>query len=391
MKFSVRTILAIAAATAALAAQAQAQTPVRIGFLTTLSTPAGYIGEDERDGFMLAVKEEGDKLGGVPVRVLIEDDALKPANAKQIADRMLQDGVRLFTGINFSNVLVAVAPTVLEAGGTYVSVNAAPSTFAGKGCHAGYFAASYQNDSYSDSSGLAANKLGFKRMVLLAPNYQAGRDALNGFKSTYKGEVLGEIYTKLDQSDFSVELARIRELKPDAIFQFHPGGAGINLAKQYANSGLAQSVPMITPIYSMDRRMLAATGNAGNGYYLSASWSIDLDNPENKRFVESFLKAYGRLPTDYAATSYDTARLIGSALRATGGDITGKRDAFRAALRKADFKSVKGKFRFAQNQHPVQDWYLLRIEPDASGRLGYRTVERIVADHVDPHAPECKM
>ena len=391
MKFSVRTILAIAAATAALAAQAQAQTPVRIGFLTTLSTPAGYIGEDERDGFMLAVKEEGDKLGGVPVRVLIEDDALKPANAKQIADRMLQDGVRLFTGINFSNVLVAVAPTVLEAGGTYVSVNAAPSTFAGKGCHAGYFAASYQNDSYSDSSGLAANKLGFKRMVLLAPNYQAGRDALNGFKSTYKGEVLGEIYTKLDQSDFSVELARIRELKPDAIFQFHPGGAGINLAKQYANSGLAQSVPMITPIYSMDRRMLAATGNAGNGYYLSASWSIDLDNPENKRFVESFLKAYGRLPTDYAATSYDTARLIGSALRATGGDITGKRDAFRAALRKADFKSVKGKFRFAQNQHPVQDWYLLRIEPDASGKLGYKTVERIATDHVDPHAPECKM
>jgi len=389
MKFSARTILAVAAATAALTAQAQ--TPVRIGFLTTLSTPAGYIGEDERDGFMLAVKEEGDKLGGVPVRVMIEDDALKPANAKQIADRMLEDGVRLFTGINFSNVLVAVAPTVLEAGGTYVSVNAAPSTFAGKGCNAGYFAASYQNDSYSDSSGMAANKLGYKRMVLLAPNYQAGRDALNGFKSTYKGEVLGEIYTKLDQSDFSVELARIRELKPDAIFQFHPGGAGINLAKQYANSGLAQSVPMITPIYSMDRRMLAATGNAGKGYYLTASWSADLDNPENKRFVESFFKAYGRLPTDYAATSYDTARLIGSALRAVGGDITGKRDAFRAALRKADFKSVKGKFRFAQNQHPVQDWYLLRIEPDASGKLGYKTVERIVADHVDPHAPECKM
>ncbi len=137
--------------------------------------------------------------------------------------------------------------------------------------------------------------------------------------------------------------------------------------------------------------MLAATGNAGNGFYLTASWSADLDNAENKRFVESFVKAYGRLPTDYAATSYDTARLIGSALRAVGGDVTGKRDAFRAALRKADFKSVKGKFRFAQNQHPVQDWYLLRIEPDASGKLGYKTVERIAADHVDPHAPECKM
>ena len=221
---------------------------------------------------------------------MVEDDALKPANAKQTADKMVQDGIRLFTGINFSNVLVAVAPTVLESGGTYVSLNAGPSTYAGKNCHPGYFSVAFQNDSYSDSAGIAANELGYKRMVIMAPNYQAGRDALNGFKSTFKGEVIAEIYTKLDQSDFSVELARVRELKPDAIFQFHPGGAGINLAKQYANSGLGASVPMLTPIYSMDRRMLAATGNAGNGYYVTASWSADLDNPENKRFFESFVK-----------------------------------------------------------------------------------------------------
>jgi len=382
----------LAAATAiAAAGLAHAQTPVRIGLLTTLSTPAGYIGEDERDGFLLAVKEEGGKLGGIPVQVLVEDDGLKPANAKQTADRMVQDGVRLFTGINFSNVLVAVAPTVLDAGGTYVSLNAGPSTYAGKNCNPGYFSVAFQNDSYSDSAGLAANELGYKRMVLLAPNYQAGRDALAGFKRTYKGQVLAEIYTKLDQSDFSVELARVRELKPDAIFQFHPGGAGINLAKQYANSGLSQSVPMLTPIYSMDRRMLAAAGNAGNGYYLTASWSADLDNPVNRHFVDAFVKAYGRLPTDYAATSYDTARLIGTGLKAVGGDIEGKRDAFRAALRKADIQSVRGKFRFANNQHPIQDWYLLHVEPDAAGKLGYRTMKVIAPDHVDPHAVDCPM
>ena len=389
MKSIAHGAFALLATSAAFAAHAQ--TPVRIGFITTLSTPAGYIGEDERDGFMLAVREEGDKLGGVPVRMQIEDDALKPANAKQIADKMVQDGIRLFTGINFSNVLVAVAPTVLESGGTYVSLNAGPSTYAGKNCHPGYFSVAFQNDSYSDSAGIAANELGYKRMVIMAPNYQAGRDALNGFKSTFKGEVIAEIYTKLDQSDFSVELARVRELKPDAIFQFHPGGAGINLAKQYANSGLGASVPMVTPIYSMDRRMLAATGNAGNGYYISASWSADLDNPENKRFVESFVKAYGRIPTDYAATSYDTARLIGTALKAVGGDITGKTDQFRAALRKADFRSVRGKFRFANNQHPVQDWYLLRIEPDAAGKLAYRTIKPIARDHGDPHARDCRL
>lgn len=384
-----RSALALLAASAAFAVHAQA--PLRIGFITTLSTPAGYIGEDERDGFLLAVREEGDKLGGVPVRLQIEDDALKPANAKQIADKMVQDGIRLFTGINFSNVLVAVAPTVLESGGTYVSLNAGPSTYAGKNCHPGYFSVAFQNDSYSDSAGMAANELGYKRMVIMAPNYQAGRDALNGFKSTFRGEVIAEIYTKLDQSDFSVELARVRDLKPDAIFQFHPGGAGINLAKQYGNSGLAGTVPMLTPIYSMDRRMLAATGNAGNGYYITASWSADFDNAENRRFVENFVKAYGRVPTDYAATSYDTARLIASALKAVGGDVAGKTDQFRAALRKADFKSVRGKFRFANNQHPVQDWYLLRVEPDASGKLAYRTIRPIARDHGDPHARDCRL
>lgn len=391
-------LAATGAATAAFTASvalpigsAHAQAPVRIGFITTLSTPAGYIGEDERDGFMLAVQEEGGKLGGVPVKVVIEDDSLKPANAKQTADRMVQDGIRLFSGINFSNVLVAVVPTVLDAGGTYVSVNAAPSTFAGKGCNPGYFAVAYQNDSYSDSAGLAANEMGYGKVVIMAPNYQAGRDSLAGFKSTYKGQVLAEIYTKLDQSDFSVELARVRELKPDAIFQFHPGGAGINLAKQYANSGLADTVPMLTPIYSMDRRMLAATGNAGNGYYLTAMWASDLDNAANRHFVEAFQKAYGRVPTDYAATSYDTAKLIGTGLKAVGGDIDGKRDAFRAELRKGAIDSVRGKFRFANNQHPVQDWYLLHVEPGADGKLDYRTVKVIATDHGDPHAADCPM
>jgi branched-chain amino acid transport system substrate-binding protein len=383
--------LALAAAAVACFGTVHAQTPLQIGFITTLSTPAGYIGEDERDGFQLAVTEGGGKLGGVPVKLIVEDDGLKPGNAKQSADKMLQDGVRLFTGINFSNVLMAVVPGVLAGGATYVSLNAGPSTFAGKGCNAGYFNDAFQNDSFSDTAGIAANELGYKKVVILAPNYQAGRDALAGFKSTFKGQVLAEMYTKLDQSDFSVELARIRSLAPDAVFQFHPGGAGINLAKQYANAGLAATIPMVTPIYSMDRRMLSAVGDAGKGYYVTALWSTDLDNAANKQFVQAFEKTYKRVPTDYAAQAYDTAHLIGSALKATGGDVTDKVGAFRAALRKADFVSVRGKFRFGANQHPVQDWYLLRVEAGADGKLGYKMIKTIAKDHADPYVAECHL
>ncbi|MDQ0038534.1 branched-chain amino acid transport system substrate-binding protein [Variovorax boronicumulans] len=383
-------VASLLVAALACAHPAYAVDPVKIGFITTLSTPAGYIGEDERDGFNLAVTQGGGKLGGVPVELVVEDDGLKPANAKQSADRMVQSGIRLYSGVNFSNVLAAVVPSVVEAQNFYVSLNPGPSNFAGASCNRNYFVASYQNDAFHTAGGVAANELGYKRVVVLAPNYQAGRDALAGFKRTYKGQVLAEIYTKLDQSDFSVELARIRSLAPDAVYQFHPGGAGINFAKQYANAGLSKTIPMVMPGFSMDSRMLAATGVASEGAYTTGIWSVAMDNKASQQFVEAFKKAYGRIPTDYAMQAYDTAQWIGSGLKAVNGDLT-KADAFRVAMRKAEFVSLRGKFRLNTNQHPIQDLYLMRIEKGAGGELAPKVVRKIVSDDKDAYADQCKM
>lgn len=381
---------ALALGSLTLAATAVAADPVRIGFITTLSTPAGYIGEDLRDAFMLAVKQGDGKLGGVPVELVVEDDALKPANAKQAADRMIQSGIRLYSGVNFSNVLAAVVPGVTKAGYTYISSNPGPSVFAGEKCDPNYFVASYQNDAYHTAGGVAANELGFKKVVVLAPNYQAGRDAIAGFKRTYKGEVLAEVYTKLDQSDFSVEIARIRSLAPDAIYQFHPGGAGINFAKQYGNAGLGKTVPMLMPGFSMDARMLSATGDASEGFYTTGIWSVATDNPQTKKFVADFKSAYGRVPTDYAMQAYDTAHWIASGLKAVNGDLS-RADDFRAALRKVDFESLRGKMTLNNNQHPIQDLYLMQIVRQPDGQLGPKVVRRIVSDDRDSYAPACKM
>jgi len=373
-----------------LAQTAASAEPLRIGFITTLSTPAGYIGEDQRDAFKLAIDQEGGKLGGVPVEMVLEDDGLKPATGKQSAEKMLQEGIQLFTGINFSNVLMAAAPTILKKDAFYVSLNAGPSVFAGKRCDKNYFVASFENTSLHAAAGQAANEQGIKNIVLLAPNYQAGRDALEGFKRLYKGKVMAEIYTKLDQSDFSVELARVRDLAPDAIYQFHPGGAGINFAKQYANSGLSKKVPMFLPVFSMDLRMIQATGNAAEGVYSTALWSPLLDVPESKQFVEDFKKAYGRVPTHYAALAYDTALLIASALKAVDGDLN-RADEFRAALQKADFKSVRGNFAFDTNHHPIQDYYLTRIERDADGNLMPKVLSKVLSSQRDAFAAECSL
>lgn len=364
---------------------------VKIGFITTLSTPAGYLGQDARDGFLLAVEEEKGRLGGVPVQVLIEDDKLQPAAGKQIAEKLLQsEKVRLFSGLIFSNVSTAVVPDLLAANAIFISPNAAPSSFAGKGCHKNYYVASWQNDALHAASGALAQAKGYKRMVLLAPNYQAGKDAIHGFKSKYKGAVLEEIYTTLNATDFAAEMARIRFLKPDAVYQFHPGGSGIAFIKQYAQAGLKNTIPMVVPMPGLEARILAAVGDDATGVIGTSHWNSDFENPPNKLFVDAFRGKYNREPTPYAAQGYDTAKLIGAALRVTGGKIDDA-EKFRSAMLKADAKLTRGSFKFGPNQHPVHDWYQVSAVRGSDGKLTLKSGPKILSNEGDPYAQECKL
>jgi len=368
-----------------------AQAPVKIGMITTLSGPGGYIGEDVRDAFLLAMEEEKGMLGGVPVNLMVEDDGLKPGQGKQIAQKFLtSDKAKIITGIIFSNVAGAAVPDVLDADAFYISPNAGPSNFAGKDCHKNYFVVSWQNDTLHESAGQNATNLGFKKMFVLAPNYQAGKDAITGFKRFYKGEIAGEVYTSLDQTDYAAELAQIRAAKPDGVFQFLPGGLGITFLKQYAQSGLNESTKMVVAAPSADTRIIGAVGDAALGVNVSAHWNADFDNAANKKFVEGFRAKFNRVPTFYASQGYDTAKLIASALKGVKGDVS-KSDAFRAELRKADFQSVRGGFKFGPNQHPIQDWYSIRIDKDASGAMALKTIGKVLTGRGDAYAQDCKL
>lgn len=380
----------LAASVLAVGAAAAQQAPVKIGMITTLSGPGGYLGQDIRDAFKLAIDMEGGKLGGVPVEVVVEDDALKPGQGKQIAERMLKtDGIKILTGIVFSNVAGAVVPDVVDAGALYVSPNAAPSNLAGKECNANYFVVSWQNDSLHESAGQNATNLGYKRAFILAPNYQAGKDALAGFKRFFKGEIVGEVYTRLDQTDFAAEMAQIRSSNADVVFQFHPGGLGIAFLRQYQQAGLVEKIPMVLAAPSLDHVTLAAVGDAALGLNVTAHWNADLDNPANKKFMEAWTKAYNRPATYYASQGYDTALAIASALKATGGKTDAA--ALRTALAKADFQSVRGPFKFGPNQHPVQDWYALKVEKGADGKPVLKTVGKVLTGHGDAYAAQCKL
>jgi branched-chain amino acid transport system substrate-binding protein len=379
------------AALLAMTTVSLAQQPIKVGMITTLSGSGGYLGQDIRDGFKLAIDMEGGKLGGVPVELLVEDDGLKPGQGKQIAERMLKsEGVKLFTGVVFSNVAGAVVPDIVDAGALYVSPNAGPSNFAGKECHENYFVVSWLTDTMQGSAGQNATNLGYKRAFVLAPNYQAGKDAISGFKRYFKGEIINELYTRLDQTDFAAEMAQIRNANPDVVFQFQPGGLGIAFLRQYQQAGLLGKIPMVVAQPSMDHTTLAAVGDAALGLNVSGSWNTDLDNAANREFVAAFTKAYDRTPTMYAAQGYDTARAIAAALRGSGGSLD---DAglFRKAMLKADFSSTRGFFKFGPNQHPVQDWWAMVVERDASGKLLLKTRTKLLSEEGDPYASSCKI
>ncbi|RUM35565.1 MAG: ABC transporter substrate-binding protein [Desulfobulbus sp.] len=365
--------------------------PVKIGMITTLSTKAGYLGEDIRDGFKLAIAMEDGKLGGVPVELLVDDDSRKPEKGRQIAERFIKkDHVRILTGIVFSNVAMAVVPKVVKQGIFYISPNAGPSRLAGKGCDPRYFNVAWQNDNLSEVVGQYVKNKGFSNVYLLAPNYPAGKDALAGFKRFYQGKVAGEVYTTLGQSDYAAELATLRAAKPDAVFFFLPGGMGINFLKQYAQAGLKETIPVFGPAFSFDERILKAVGDAAVGVINGSQWSVDLDVPANNVFVAAFIKAYGRTPTLYASQGYDDARLIGSALKAVNGDMT-REDAFQAALAKADFASVRGAFSFGPNHHPIQDIYVREVVKDEQGNVTNRILSKVFTNHQDAYAPACRM
>lgn len=367
-----------------------ADKPVRIGMITTLSGAAAALGTDIRDGFQLALTLREGKLGGVPAELLVADDAQKVENAKQAAERFLkQDDVDIFTGIVFSNISLAVVPGITRADKIYISPNSGPSEFAGKSCDKNFFNVAWQNDNLHEAIGQYVTSKGFKRLYLLAPNYPGGKDALTGFKRFYKAEPVAEVYTQLGQVDYAAEIANLRAAKPDAVYFFLPGGMGVNFVKQYAQAGLNKDIPLFGTAFTFDEDILKAVGDAALGVINTSQWSADLDNAANKAFVAAFRQTYGRKPSVYASQGYDAALLIDSAIAAVKGQLADT-DALRAALRRADFASVRGAFRFGANHYPIQDIYVREVVRDGDV-LTNRTIGKVFTDHQDAYAPECKM
>jgi len=386
-----RSLIALSLGLACASGFAQNDAPVKVGLLSTLSGPGAGLGVDIRDGFQLAVKLSGGKFSGKAVDVIVADDQASPDVGRQTADRLVKrDKVDFMTGIVFSNVMLAVGAPTFQSKTFYISANAGPSQLAGEQCNPYFFSASYQNDNMHEAVGKVVTDKGFKKVALIAPNYPAGKDAIAGFKRFFKGEVASETYTALNQLDYGTELSKLRATKPDAVYIFLPGGMGINFIKQFVGAGLSKDITLFGPGFSGDEDVIKAVGEPMLGMFNTSQWGHDMDNAANKKFVAEFEKAYGRLPTLYAAQGFDAARLIEAAVRDSKGKLDDKA-AVRKALEAAKFDSVRGAFKFNSNHFPIQDYYLRVITKDAKGRVTNRTLGTVFKAHSDAYAASCKM
>lgn len=391
MKFKKKLLAVLCPVLVANAGVAFAAEKVKVGLLTTLSGPNAVLGEEVRDGFNLGVKHSDGKLGGLDTEVIVADDQLNPETGRQTVDRFIRrDKIDFMTGVIASNVLLPILPRVLASDTIYLSSNTGPADYAGAKCNKNFFAVAWQNEDIPEGMGVYAKSKNYQRVAVIAPNFPGGRESIAGFKRGYQGDVVEEVWTKLGQVDFASELSTIRASKPDAVFFFLSGGMGVNFIKQFASSGMAGDVALLAPGFSADIDTINAVGEQMVGLHNTSQWAADLDNDANKKFVADYVQTYGRVPTMYASQGYDVARLLDSAIRAVGGNLKDK-DALRAAIHKAEFQSVRGKFRFNHNNFPIQDIYLREVVKESGGKLADKSVSTVMRDHADSFATECKM
>ena len=387
-----RTLLVASAALMLAAGPAMAQQKtIKIGFVSTFSGPTAVIGNDMRNSFELALDHLGRKMGGVPVEVIYEDDQQKPEVGKQKTEKLIEsDKVDFVTGFIWSNVLLASLKPIVDSKTMFVIANAGASQVAGELCSPYVFSTSWQNDQTPQAMGLYMNKKGVKTAFLIGPNYAAGKDMLNGMRTTFKGQIIGEELTKWpDQLDFSAELSKVRAANPDAVYVFYPGAAGVQFLNQFAQAGLKGKIQLYTA-FTIDSLSLPRQGDLALGVAGAQEWVNDLPNAANKKFVADFKAKNKAYPSFYGAQSYDAANLINSAVVAVKGDVS-KKDAMRAEMKKANYASVRGPYKYGNNQFPIQNFYIQEAVKDADGVLTLKTVEAIVKDDQDRSAAKCQM
>ena len=385
-----RTTIIIAALVAAAGA-AHAQEKIKLGWIAAQSGPLNLVGAEQRRGLDVALEHLGNKLGGIPIELVTGDSKANPGATVQELSRLLEkDRVDVLTGLTASNEILAAIKPITDAKVFFVGANGGPAHTAGEGCSPYYFNASFQNEQITEGIGAHMAKTGVKKLYLMGMDYEAGHEHSNAARKGYTGEVVAHTFTPLAQLDFAADIAKIRASGADGVWAFYPGGPGIALVRQWAQSGLAGKVPLFSNIALSEPLVFQAQGKTALGITVTGNYFAEINNPENKRFVEAFRAKFKRDPASFAGLQYDAVMLLDAAVREVKGNLKNQ-DAFRAALKRASFKSVRGPFRFNTNNHPIQNTYIGVVDQRADGSMYIRLTGTLLENARDNFATKCAM
>jgi branched-chain amino acid transport system substrate-binding protein len=349
--------------------------PLKIGNLTTLSGPSAALPIDVYRGFVTYVKSRGGRLGGRKIEFVSADDQQNPAVAIQQAQRLVnEEHVDLIEGIFFTNVLLGVRDTLDSLKIPTVVANAAANAITRDRRSPYIFRTSYTN--YMLGAALAAWAAAHlpKPIVTTAANYGAGQESSSSFRAFYthnSGQLDGDtIFSQFpSQADYQPIISQIQGRKPGAVWCFPAGGTeSIKFVKAYRQFGLG-NVPLIGNNNLTDPQSIVdALGSDGVGIRTSATWTPQVANAENKRFVAAFQKFFGGSPSAFAELGYKAAQFLDLALRKVHGDTSNKDRLAQAMAGVGSFVAPGGRNKMDPATHQlIVPFYLQQIVKRGSG------------------------
>jgi branched-chain amino acid transport system substrate-binding protein len=376
----------------ALAGGAAAQAPqtLKVGFVVAQSGALALPGAEQRRGLEIALEHLGNKIGGLPVEIVYGDSKTNPGATVQELSRVLEkERVHVLVGLTGSNEILAALKPVTDAKVFLIGANGGPAQAAGEGCTPYYFNASFQNEQLTEGIGQYMARQS-KKLYLLGLDYEAGHEHSNAARKGYGNEVVAHVFTPLNQVDFAGDIAKIRASGADAVWAFYPGASGIAFTRQWAQAGMQGKVALYSNVALSEPLVFQAQGKTALGITVTGNYFASIDNAENHRFVDSFRKKFNRDPASYAGLVYDAIMLLDSAVREVKGNVADQQ-AFRAALKKANLKSVRGPFKFNHNQQPIQNTYVGVVEAGKDGSPYIKLSGTVQEMKPDNFAAKCTM
>ena len=373
------------------ACHVQAQNKIKVGFISAQSGPLNVLGLEQKRGVEIALDHLGGKFGSYPFEIVAADSKGNPSATVQEISRLIdKEKVDVIVGLSASNELVAGVKPISDAKVFFIGMNGGVAVNAGEQCSPYYFNAAFQNAQLTTGMGAFMSKQGVKKLYLIGADFEAGYEHTNAAKTGFKGEIVAQQFTPLTQLDFAADIAKIRASGADGVFAFYPGGLGIAFMRQWAQAGLVGKIPVFSNIALTEPTAFQAQGKSVLGTYVSTVYFAGIDNPTNKQFVQDFKAKFGRDPASYAGLAYDAMMLLDSAVKEVKGNIKDEK-AFRAALKKADFQSVRGSFAFSSNNHPIINTYLTMVDERSDGSLYLKPTAIIAEKSPDDFVKKCPM